>query len=296
MAVYTYPTNATRATKAKGDIADAITNIAPDINLFLGMLSQEGTDDAYFQFPEDSFAAVDTENAHAEGADAPASSHTTRSLVDGYVQIMMKSVEVSDMQNQTAQYGIDKEFTYQKAKKLKELKRDAEAIALSDQAGQPGTVGNDRIWKMNGIGSILSSHTNTSFSESNFDSMIENIDADGGSPGIVLCDATRKDTISGWTTNITRFSDQEKRLEKEVLVYHAHVGPVLNIRHHRLMPVASGSPNLLMLENQYNLIKVMMDLIFKDLTDKGGGPRGLWKWIFGIGSKGEKAQGQFYDL
>jgi len=296
MPTYTYTASDSRVTEAKGDIGDEIMRLAPDVAIFGPSISASGVVDPHFQYLEDSLASVDLNNAHSEGSDAPEGSDTSRSLVDGYVQILMKTADVTDVQQSVAQYGMEDEFDYQRAKKLVELQRDMEGIGLSSQAGQPGTNANDNIWLTSGPGSFITSHTNTTFNESNFNDMVENIVADGGSPNTVLCDSTRKSAISEWDTQVTRFSSELKQLEDEVAYYHGAIGPNLAIRHHPLMNVASGAPNLLMLDLQYWERRNLMTTVFKDLPDQGGGPRGTWKQVWGLGCEAEKANGQFYNV
>lgn len=112
----------------------------------------------YFEWQEDSLAAVDTNNAQVEGDDAAAVEPSPTSRIGNYTQISRKTVTVSGSLEAVDKAGRKSEMAYQMAKRSAELKRDIEAIATSGQAAVGGNSTTAR--KTAGFGAFLRTNTN----------------------------------------------------------------------------------------------------------------------------------------
>ena len=120
------------------DLQSAIYDISPTTTPFISTVGRTKAKNTYHEWQTDSLADVDLTNAKIEGADAvsPTLAPTTR--VGNYTQISDKVVQVSTTDDAVDSAGRSTETAYQLAKASAELKRDMEAIVLSDQAQNAG--------------------------------------------------------------------------------------------------------------------------------------------------------------
>lgn len=155
------PTNTFDSYDAKGireDLANVIYNISPEETPFMSNVGKGSAKSTYFEWQEDSLAAVDTANAQVEGDDAPAVEPSPTSRIGNYTQISRKTVTVSGTLEAVDKAGRKSEMAYQMAKRGAELKRDIEAIATSGQAAVGGNSTTARLTA--GFGAFLKTNTN----------------------------------------------------------------------------------------------------------------------------------------
>lgn len=121
-------------------LSDVISNISPTETPFVSNAgSGDELSNTFFEWQQDSLASADTSNARVEGND-----HTTFAArvatkrVGNYAQISDKDVLISGTNEKVKKAGRKSELAYQIAKSGKELKRDIEAICLSNQAAVAG--------------------------------------------------------------------------------------------------------------------------------------------------------------
>jgi hypothetical protein len=142
------------------DLADVIYNISPTDTPFLSSIGKGGkAKGVLHEWQTDSLADVDTGNAHLEGDEAAFTTPSATVRVGNYTQIMRKTAIVSGTVEEIDKAGRKSEMAYQLAKRAKELKRDQEAIMLSNQGGDAGGEGTAR--KMASMGAWLK--TNVDF-------------------------------------------------------------------------------------------------------------------------------------
>jgi hypothetical protein len=111
---------------------------------FTSNVGRDSADNTYFEWQTDALAAPDTANAAIEGADAGTMDFTPTVRVGQYTQISTKVISVSGTSNAVNTAGMRTVKAYETAKKAKELKRDVEAILLSNQAGNAGSTSTAR--------------------------------------------------------------------------------------------------------------------------------------------------------
>lgn len=293
---YTYDGSGNRVVEAKGDIADVIVNIDRFGHPLLTLFAGQKAGDINPKIVEDTLATVSTSNAHAEGAAAPTSTDTTRSLIENFCQLFMATAAVTDTKNAIGQYGIATEFLYQKGKKLIELMRDCEAILVGDQAQQAPTSSNSRLAKAKGVSTFISTNTSGTFNETNLDSMLIDVWEDGGVPTELFLTGAFKNTIESFTTNVTvQTPSTLHRRDSMVSVYQGSVGPPLNVTPHYLLPqdIASAAAEVLLIQPSLWTIKELLPLYWKDLPDNGPGPSGVWRYQWCVLAKAEQGNGQF---
>ena len=137
MAVNTYKTYDTVGIRE--DLQDSIYDISPTTTPFISTIGRTKAKNSYHEWQTDSLADVDLTNAKIEGADAEAAVLTPTTRVGNYTQISDKVISVSTTDDVVDKAGRSTETAYQLAKASAELKRDMEAIVLSDQAQSAGS-------------------------------------------------------------------------------------------------------------------------------------------------------------
>lgn len=121
------------------DLSNIIYDISPVDTPFMSNIGRDTADNTYFEWQTDALAAADTANAVVEGADAGDADFVATVRVANYAQISKKVISVSGTADSVNTAGMRTVMAYETAKKAKELKRDMEAILLSNQAGVAGS-------------------------------------------------------------------------------------------------------------------------------------------------------------
>lgn len=121
----------------KDSFANWISNLSPTDTFFVSVTGKEQVKNTLFQWQTDQLAAVDKNNAQDEASNAIAAKPKTTKVYQNKTQILRKAVEVSDTADAISTWGRGKELAYQMEKAGREIKRDLEAILLSDQKATP---------------------------------------------------------------------------------------------------------------------------------------------------------------
>lgn len=113
-------------------IQDASTGIKP---VFVDMIGRSPVSNSYSEWSEDALEDPDTANAVVSGADATVAAQAmpNAARVGNHAQTSIKLAAVSERAQNTNNLQSDA-LGYRTMRKLMELKRDVEAISLSDQA------------------------------------------------------------------------------------------------------------------------------------------------------------------
>ena len=293
---YTYAAAGTRTVLQKGDIADLIISLNVEDLQMLSRLPRRGTKDTNPKILEDSLAAGDLTNYHAQNSPAPAAVSSARTTNENETQILKKTVQVSNTQQAIAQYGMGQEFDYQMMKKMREIARDAEFFLLSDQAMQRPTPANGNLGKMAGMSALIATNTNlvANFNQANFEALVLAATAtSGGNPTQVWMDATRKIAAAGWTEEVTRFSNVAKSMITEVVQYNTKFGFDCQFHWHKHMPQnLVGNAAVCMgldLSPDLWVIKELIPLKREAIAYTGAGPAEQIMWQFTVLAGGEQA-------
>lgn len=154
-----------KAVKFGGLIREDVMNKIWDISKiplpFTDMVGSGGkAKNEYKEWTTDELAPPDTTNAVVDGADASGNDTKTGQRVGNHCQISDKVVKVSYRADASDTIGRAKELSYQLMRRQQELRRDVEAIALTNQASVADD-GDTVAGKVGGLPSWLStSHTN----------------------------------------------------------------------------------------------------------------------------------------
>lgn len=155
------PTNTFDSYDAIGnreDLQDKIYMVSPEKTPVLSSIRRFTATQRLHEWQRDSLATPDKDNAVIEGDDRTGTALTATSRVANTVQLFDKVAVVSGTQEKTKSAGRGSEMKYQISKKMVELKRDIEAMILSDNVAVAGNSTTAR--KSAGLGAMV--YTNIS--------------------------------------------------------------------------------------------------------------------------------------
>jgi len=116
------------------DVMDKIWDISKIPLPFTDMIGTSSAKNSYKEWTTDELAAPDLNNAVVDGSDASGNNTALGKRVGNHHQISDKVVRVSFRADASDTIGRTKELAYQLMRRQQELKRDVEAIVLSNQA------------------------------------------------------------------------------------------------------------------------------------------------------------------
>lgn len=118
----------------KEDVMNKIWDISKIPLPFTDMVGSGSAKNEYKEWTTDELAAPDLTNAVVDGSDAAGNDTAVGQRVGNHHQISDKVVRVSYRADASDTIGRSKELAYQLMRRQQELRRDVEAIALSNQA------------------------------------------------------------------------------------------------------------------------------------------------------------------
>jgi len=142
----------------KEDLQDKIYMVSPEKTPVVSSIRRFTATQRLHEWQRDSLATPDKDNAVIEGDDRTGTALTATSRVANTVQLFDKVAVVSGTQEKTKSAGRGSEMKYQISKKMVELKRDIEAMVLSDNVAVAGNATTAR--KSAGLGAMV--YTNIS--------------------------------------------------------------------------------------------------------------------------------------
>lgn len=155
------PTNTFDSYDALGnreDLQDKIYMVSPEKTPVVSSIRRFTATQRLHEWQRDSLATPNKDNAVIEGDDRTGTPLTATSRVANTVQLFDKVAVVSGTQEKTKSAGRGSEMKYQISKKMVELKRDIEAMVLSDNVAVAGNSTTAR--KSAGLGAMV--YTNIS--------------------------------------------------------------------------------------------------------------------------------------
>lgn len=138
-------TNTFQTFQAKGireELSDVISRVAMEETPFMSNIGKESANTTFTEWQTDDLAAADLNNAQIEGDDVTAFNAINPTVrLGNYQQHMRKAIIISDVEEIVNKAGRKSEVAYQVVKNGIELRRDAEAIMLSNQGASAGATG-----------------------------------------------------------------------------------------------------------------------------------------------------------
>lgn len=220
----TQPTNTFDSYDAVGnreDLQDKIYMVSPEKTPIVSAIRRFKASNRLHEWQRDSLASPNKDNAVVEGDDRTGTALTATGRVANTVQLFDKVAVVSSTQEKTKSAGRSSEMKYQVSKKMVELKRDLEAMVLSDNVAVAGDSSTAR--KSAGLGAMIYSNvshggagatpahtsglataaqtagTNRAFTETLLKTVLQSIFTNSGEmPTIISLTPSHKGTFSGF--------------------------------------------------------------------------------------------------
>jgi hypothetical protein len=135
------------------DLQDKIYMVSPEKTPVVSSIRRFDVTQRLHEWQRDTLATPNKDNAVIEGDDRSGSALTPTQRVANTVQLFDKTVIVSTTQEKTKSAGRSSEMKYQISKAMVELKRDVEAMTLSDNVAVQGSSTVAR--KSAGLGALI---------------------------------------------------------------------------------------------------------------------------------------------
>ena len=126
------------------DLTDVIHDISPLDTVFMSNIRKGSADQKNHEWQTDVLAAADGANKVIEGDDATNDTAAPTVRLGNYTQLMDKAIQVASSNEVGSKAGRSSELSYQRSKRIKELKRDMEARLTGNYASAAGAAGTAR--------------------------------------------------------------------------------------------------------------------------------------------------------
>lgn len=138
IATNTYTTFASK--RNRETFSDVISMISPEETPFTSMIGKRSITGTHPEWSTDTLATPNPSNAVPQGDEYTYGPVTPTTRAGNYTQILRKEWIVAETQEVVDKAGQRSELARQRMKKGKELKKDREAVVLSNQASLPGNT------------------------------------------------------------------------------------------------------------------------------------------------------------
>ena len=303
------------------DLEQQYTMISPEETPFQTMIGTgTAAESTYTEWSIVDLASPDTSNRVIEGDDAPSDDAATLGRrVGNYTQLSDKVASVSSTAEavNAAADNIQR-MKMQIAIKLKEMKRDMEAMLTSNTVAAPGSSGSARAtaglptWLtsntvLGATGSnpalsgtttgypdtALTPGTAVVFTEDNLNDVIESCWDNGGEPTIIMLNANNKRVLSqNFTGNSTRYKDSiDKRLTAAVDIYDSDFGELTVVPNRFLQTTAADNYSVYVLDPDYMEVKFLQAPKNEPLSKSGHAERRMLSAEYALKVHNEAAHG-----
>ena len=223
------------------DLSDVITNISPEETPFFTKCRKTTARNTLVEWQTDALRAS-AANAHIEGDETTANAMTATTRLNNRTQIFKNAVTVPDTDEGLDKAGRQREIAYQVVKIAKEQKLDIEKALFDNNAKVAGNSTTAR--ELAGAPSWLTSNitntgsggadptgdgtdartdgTQTAFAQADFDSCMQSIWDNGGTPETVYLSSFQMNVALGFTGNNNQRSSVQagdERVIKSLAVY-----------------------------------------------------------------------------
>lgn len=229
-----------------------------------------------------------------------------------YTQISYKNFIISDTEEVVDKAGRKSEIAFQKMKKMKELKRDAEVALIGNQTFNAGATGTARQtrglagWITQGsvgagTGAFPIPSSNTApvagtaraLTESLVKSAMQTAYTAGGSPGVLLVRPSDKVIVSTFSGNATRFEQSDSNELNAAFDFYVTDFGRLKVVPDRFF----GSENsAYLLDLDHVTFKTLRNVEAKPLAKTGDAEKMLLTWEYGLQMDNKDAHAVIRDL
>ena len=283
-------------TSRREDLLSVLRDVSPAASNYL--TTNLGKSTAYntlHEWPVRNIARATSDNSQAEGFDAsePTGDAPTRS--QNITALVARVVKVSGTENAVRRALPGNAMDDEKKVKLMRLKADMEWILING-AKASGASGTARTSA--GINSVISTNltaraSGTSMSTTELEDILQNSwDAvgDGFVADVVMCPMGIKRKIAGFTTGVTRYTDQPDHIYNNVAIYESSSGVVKVIPHKDVIN-ATGSTHVYAIREEFFKMAFLQgrEPKYEELAKTGDSERGMYTTEFTLESQAERA-------
>ena len=296
------------------DLADVIYNVDPTDTPFISTIATVKATAVNHEWQTQALRAAVTTNAVLEGSDAVINSRTATVRLGNICQIMDETASVTGTQQVVKKAGRDDEMDYQLILAGKELKRDMEATALTNQAKATGdnTTARTMASVLSWIGTnddfgggsgasptsldgtaARTDGTQRAFTEAQLKTVLNLIWGNGGDPETIMLGGFNKQVMSGFVGRGTPTEDTKaKKIIAAVDVYESDFGTL------RIVPNRNNPRTRDALIFQMNMWAkaTLRNMKTIDLAVTGDNRKKQIVTEWTLESRNEKASGGVFDL
>jgi hypothetical protein len=243
------PTNTLDSYDVRGireDLQDIIYDISPEETPFYTKSGKAKATNTLHEWQTDALRSS-ADNAHIEGGDTAPEARSVTTRLGSYTQIFKNSVAIPGTDDGLNKAGRAREMAYQVLKIAKEQKLDIEKALFANQARSAGSSVAAR--RLAGAPAWLTTNTNfqsgnsgadptgdgtnartddgtpTAFSQTKFDSVMQQIWLSGGKPDTVYLSSFQMNLALGFTGNNNQRSNITAEAEKVIKHMSVYVTP-----------------------------------------------------------------------
>ena len=315
------PTNTVTTVDAIGnreDLAEAIYDISPMDTPFVSEAMKNSATAVYHEWQTDALETA-AANRQIEGDDTDANTFVATTRIGNYCQISKKAVTVSGTQRAVNSAGRADEFSYQIAKRGREIKRDMEFALTQNQASSAGGAGTARSlasiesWLATNktsvgtgtaqttpgfSGGVVAAPTDSSvagaFTKASLDAVIQQCWTQGGDPKVIMVGPSNRTTLSGFTGISTLQTDANAGMDVTLMgavdFYKSNFGI------HRVQPNRfNRDQTVLVLDMEYFAVSTLRDMELEPLAKTGDSDKSQMITEFTLEVKNEAASGKVTD-
>jgi hypothetical protein len=301
------------------DLSDVIYDISPTETPVVSRISRVKAKNTNHEWLTDVLAAA-ASNRRIEGDDATFLTADPRTRLNNYCQISSKPVVVSGTSRAVDTAGLDDEFSYQIAKRGRELKRDIEFAVTQNQASSAGGAGTARSsasmesWIASNRTSVGSgtAQTTPGFSSGTVaaptDSTVTGTVAEaqlkvvirecwsvGGQPTMIVVGAATKQKLSGFSGIATQY--RENSGVKQATILAAAAVYVSDFGEFRIVPDRfSRDRTLLGLDMEYWALAELRGMTTQELAKTGDSDKKQLITEWTLEARNEKANFKITDI
>jgi hypothetical protein len=299
------------------DLSDVIYNISPTETPFLNSVGKSKATAIYHEWQTDSLASVNTSNAAVEGDTASDATMGVTTRVGNRTQISQKTIKISGTLDAVNKAGRKSEKAYQLAKASSEIKRDMEAILLSNQVASAGNSSTARV--LGGLQAWLNTSysggtsgtagslgttarvtgTDRAFTATLLNTVMQSAYTAGGSPTMLLVTPAQKVVASTFTGIATRYRDvpanQQAQIVNAADVYVSDFG-VIQIVPDRFIPNADNDDTAFLLDTEMAAVAYLRPFQTNELAKVGDAELTQLLVEYTLEVKNEAAHGIISDL
>lgn len=296
------------------DLADIIYDISPTDTPFLTMCGKTVATQTLHEWQTDALAAPAT-NAQLEGADSTTYAESNTTECSNRTQILKKAISVSGTVQAIKHAGVDKEYNYQMARALKEIKKDLEYALLSNQIEAPESGSNGR--KMRGLPAWLKTNTSLgssgavattsaaatagtarAFTEAMLQTVLLGCYTQGGNPDTIMVAPALKQklsaTLNGGATRMEKV--EAKKAHAVVDVYVSDFGSLDIVPNRVQAGVGYSQKCAFVLDPEYWKVAMLRDFNEDKLATIGDSVRGHVIVEATLEARNEASSGMVADL